>query len=207
MNWIFILYQVSDFIVIFCLILWTKGREMSLFYRVPATRMLCNRKGSHFLSLNSKASLLIWIKGVSYLPVISSESISSQPCHPPIRGEQTKRSGMWFGSKEHFFPGENGETFSLSAVTWLMWSLFFKIKSPLLAHDVVSVKTKQTNKKTQQQQKKAAARTIKCQEEMGQGEKEKAHQAKLQITFFSRKSIQYTIISILPAGHFAGFPR
>ena len=120
--------------------------------------MLCNRKGRYFLSLNSKTSLLIWIKGVSYLPVISSESISSQPCHPPMRGEQTKRSGMRFGGKEHFFPGENGVTFSLSAVTWLMWSLFFKIKSPLLAHDVVSVKKKKgnkhTNKKPQQQQKK-----------------------------------------------------
>ena len=174
--------------------------------------MLCNRKGRYFLSLNSKTSLLIWIKGVSYLPVISSESISSQPCHPPMRGEQTKRSGMRFGGKEHFFPGENGVTFSLSAVTWLMWSLFFKIKSPLLAHDVVSVKKKKKRKQTNKQKtptttKKAAARTSKCQEEMGWEEKEKAHQAKLQITFFSRKSIQYTIILILPAGHFAGFPR
>ena len=131
--------------------------------------MLCNRKGSHFLSLNSEASLLIWIKGVSYLPVISSESFSSQPCHPPIRGEQSKRSGMRFGGKEHFSPGENGVTFSLSAVTWLMWSLFFKIKSPLLVHDVVSVKTKQnkqtkpptTTKKQQQEQVNAKKRWAK----------------------------------------------
>ena len=149
MNWIFILYQVSDFIVIFCLILWTKGREMSLFYREFQPQECCaTGKEDIFLSLNSKTSLLIWIKGVSYLPVISSESISSQPCHPPMRGEQTQRSGMRFGSKEHFFPGENGVTFSLSAVTWLMWSLFFKIKS-LFAHDVVSVKKEnETNKQT-----------------------------------------------------------
>lgn len=125
------LYQVSDFIVIFCLILWTKGRENVTVLQSSSHKNVVQQERKSFFIIELKASLLIWIKGVSYLPVISSESISSQPCHPPIRGEQTKRSGMRWHLKT-FFPGRKWRDFSLSAVTWLMWSLFFKIKSPPL---------------------------------------------------------------------------
>lgn len=175
MNWK--LNQVSDFKLFSTGYSWTKGSETLLSCKEPHAQE-CWGTGSHFLSLNSKASLLIWIKGVSYLPVISSESISGWTCLPPVKGEETKRSRMLFGGKEHFSPAENGVTFSLSAVTLLMWSLFFKIKSPLLTHDVFRVEKK---------------KLFKAASKRGRTGKEKANQEKLQINFFPRKNTQHII--------------
>lgn len=100
-------------------------------------------------------------------------------------------------AKNIFSRTENGVTFSLSAVTLLMWSLFFKIKSPLFAHDVFGVKKKTT--------------TSRQQEERGRRGRNKwpINQEKPPINFFPRKSTRdsSTIIFIFSGGHFPCLPR
>lgn len=54
MNWILGLSQVSDFIVIFYLRLWTKGGEMSLSYRELHAQE-CWGTGSHFFVTELKS--------------------------------------------------------------------------------------------------------------------------------------------------------
>lgn len=100
---------------------------------------------------------------------------------------------MQFGGEEHFSLAENGVTFSLSAVTLLMWPLFFKIKSPLLTHDFFHIKKKKKQLKTQRSG--------------AEGDKYKPNQEKLQIYFFLKKNSQHIIILILPGSHFACFLR